>query len=468
MRDALLALIVASVSFVGIAVPRIAMYGYIWFSLMRPDILAYSPVRPYSKILAISVLVGSLRFVPGFFRLVNNPFLFAYLGLQVTYLISVFFAIDKDQSLAEYIPFLQMSLVLACLPILIQSMKDMRTLMVVISVSLGLLGARFGLGALLAGGVHFAQGYGGALSDNNIVAMAMAASVPLMWYGQELTHSKFVRLGFVVVAGLTAVGSIMFNSRGGFLTLGAVLFMIVWRTKRRLYALVLMAAFMVPGTFLVWDTVSQRLNQLVNYEEEGSATSRLAYWKAAARLSLDYPLFGTGFGGGNTVKQLSRYLPDASHQVEQGHFVHNTYMQILADSGYPALFFYCCLLFGSIIWLWKFTRSPESDGEGKRPIALALQTCLVGLAVGTTFLSRVLFDYTYIMFLTTATLYSISKADAAPVAVVSTPTPANENADPLSARTSGSSPPPVPAAMNEWRASARERRKMLRRVERNH
>lgn len=460
MRDYVLAAIVVVISLVGIGMPRLALYGYVWFSLLRPDILAFSPVgRPYSKMLAASVLVGSLRFLPGYFRLFSNPFLVVYAMLQVVYLMSVYAAVDQDMSLNEYYPFLNMSLVLAVMPLLIQTMRDMKWLVLIFAVSLGLLGAKFGLFAVLAGGARYMQGYGGAIADNNVAALALACAVPFIWYGQDFVSSRLVKLGYAIVAGLTAVGVIMFHSRGGLLTLAVILMFIVWRSQRRIFAVIMVALSVVPAAMLVWETLSTRVDKLINYEEDISAVGRLVYWKAALRISLDYPFFGTGFGGGNSVVKMQSYLPPVLEY--KGHFVHNTYLQVLVDCGYPALLLYCTLLFGSIWWLWRYSSSPESAEGGRRQAAWALQASLIGFAVGCTFLSRVLFDFSYMLFLATASLYAISKQSMASAVV--TPVAAQPAMAPTLAATAGPAVREESQQQPEWRQmTARERREVLR------
>jgi putative inorganic carbon (HCO3(-)) transporter len=433
MRDTALALIVVVLFLAGILVPRIGVMGYVWFSLLRPDILAWSPIeRPYSKLLAVGALLGSLRFIPRFVPLVTNPFVRLFVALQFCYLLSVFGAQDKNLAMPSYEMFLQMCLVLGLIPLVIQSLDHLRHLLAVMAMSLGLLGAKFGLYGLAVGGAQYRAGYGGSIGDNNVAALAMACAVPLCWFAKDVVKAKWMKWGLSICTLLTISGVIMFHSRGGILALGIGVLYAIWRSKHRAVATVGLAGMAAIGLFLVRSTLVQRIETIANYTQEASAMERLIYWKAALKMSFDFPFLGVGFGGQNYVAQAGRYLPSGSNQFR--HFVHNNYLQVLVDCGYPAFAFYCLLLFGSLIWLSvaaRRLRAIEDEGGGKEGIKLAsvaygLQGSLLVFATGSVFLSRVMWDYSYMMYLSVACLWTAlgqaQPKNVATVAATSAPT----------------------------------------------
>src|SRR5580765_72045 len=64
MRAAVLLSTILVLSLVAIPRPRLGLYAYVWFSLMRPDVLAFSDgTFPYSLVLAICTLIGSFRYI---------------------------------------------------------------------------------------------------------------------------------------------------------------------------------------------------------------------------------------------------------------------------------------------------------------------------------------------------------------------------------------------------------------------
>jgi hypothetical protein len=150
----------------------------------------------------------------------------------------------------------------------------------------------------------------------------------------------------------------------------------------------------------------KRRSTLSNYEQDESAAGRLAFWKAAFRVSQHYPLFGVGFGGDNYRLVAGSYIRESfSHS---NLVVHNTYLQILADSGYPALISYAALLFGSIFWLRKHARRLRSFDPEVAGWCDALWISLSGYSIGSVFLSRVAYDFPYMLMLTAATVYQMN------------------------------------------------------------
>ncbi len=405
MRDAVLMVIVALLSVMAVFSPRFGLFGYLWFSLLRPDIMAYSSGRPYSMILAVVTAASSLRALPHAMALMRNPFVWIFIGFQVWSGLSVLTAQIRALCFPQYTYFITFSGILLLIPLLIQTRDQLRLLLLVLGGSIGLLGTKLGLYGILAGGVSFVQGTGGLLNDNNLLALALVTGVPLLWYAARL--SSFLPLkcmfGFFLFTSLAAIA--MCHSRGGILALAFVMVLMAWRSKHRALAFVAVGLLALPGAWLVRDSLVNRMATLANYEEDQSATGRLAFWKAAFKVSQDYPLFGVGFGGDNYREIAGDYL--GGEYANSRLVVHNTYLQLLADSGYPTTLLYCGLLFGSIFWLRGYAkRLHESDPE-MAGWSEAVWIALAGYAVGSTFLTRVSYDFPYMLMLTAAATYQI-------------------------------------------------------------
>lgn len=460
MRDITLLIIVATLCLSGIIMPWYGLMGYVWFSLLRPEILAYSPPnRPYSMALAIATLFGSLRELPRIVHAILNPFIGVFILLQVWYGASVVAAINRQLSVNDYIPFLQLTVMLFLFPLLIHEFRQLKVLVMVFGVALGTLGVRYGLYGLLHGGVRYAQGYGGTMNDNNLLALALACSIPVNWYCRELATWKPAKWFFGLTAGITAMGVVMFYSRGAIVTLGIVLPLMVLRANRKGLALAMLFGTFAGGVVLAGSSLVQRVQTIAHYEDDDSAAGRLEYWKAALKMSADYPLFGVGFGGLNYIEQASRYLPNHN---ERGHFVHNTYLQVLADSGYPAMLTYCGLFFGSLWWLQKIRKALKENKPDAVPIVDALQLSLLAYCIGSTFVSRVMYDYGYMLVMATGCVWMAYRKEVLPLlhpAPAAPEMPAIEVAvDAPTADPEGAVAPEKP----EWQMSGRERRALLR------
>jgi O-antigen ligase len=90
--------------------------------------------------------------------------------------------------------------------------------------------------------------------------------------------------------------------------------------------------------------------------------------------------------------------------VDQEHrqVVHNTYLQMLTDSGVFAFAIYVVLLWGTTWWLGRSAKRMREFDPKLAAVPLALRASLVAFAIGSTFLSRVQFDLTYFVLMAAA------------------------------------------------------------------
>jgi len=410
MRDALLMALVGVLCAVAVFSPRYGLYGYLWYSLFRPDILAFSTGRPYSMLLAVVTLASSLRAAPLAVELIGNPFILIFIGYQAWSGLSVLTAQRTALCFPNYTYFITFSVIVILIPILIRTRDHLRTLLLVFGGSVGLLGAKMGIYGILAGGVVFVQGYGGMLNDNNLIALALVTSCPLLWYGIRLATFLPLRIFYALLLFTTLAAIAMCHSRGGILSLAAAMTLIAWRSKHRVAAFALMGILALPGAWLVRDSLVNRMSTLSNYQEDESAAGRLAFWRAAFKVSLDYPIFGVGFGGDNYRLVAAGYINQSF--THSNLVVHNTYLQMLADSGYPALLLYLALLFGSIYWLRKFAKQLREVDPEMSGWCDALWISLSCYSIGAVFLSRVIYDFPYMLMLTAAAIHQMARNGA--------------------------------------------------------
>jgi putative inorganic carbon (HCO3(-)) transporter len=397
MRDIIVAILVASLSILALFRPRVGLYGYTWYGLMRPDVLAWAPnAHPYSLVLAVATLLGSVRYLGSASVLLHNGISRMLLLLQIPLFLSVLFAQDRSLTYEPYWMFIRVIVMTLLIPVLIESESQLRTLFFVMMVSLGVIGAKFGLGGVLAGGTRYQAGYGGFLSDNNNLGLALVMIVPFCWYARDLLQGRLARLSCVGLMFFIIAAIVMTFSRGAALSLAVVFLWLVWRTRRRVAAIVAMVVLSAPAVWMVQRDYTKRLETIKAPTEEASAAGRIEYARAAVAMWKDYPLFGVGFGGDNWVQLSPKYLGHYDF-----HVVHNTYAQMLVDSGIFAFLLYVALLWGTI---WRSGRLAKKVGAGSalQPMLLALQASLVAFAVGSTFLSRVGFDLLYIVLMTVA------------------------------------------------------------------
>lgn len=457
MRDALLMVVVAIIAVMAVFAPRYGLLGYLWYAIFRPDIFAFSSGRPYSMILAVVTAASSIRAMPHALELMRNPFVWIFFGYQAWTGLSVLMAQNVKLCFPGYNFFLTTSAIVLLIPVLIRTQEHFRILMQVLAASIGFLGGKMGLYGILAGGAVFVQGYGGYLNDNNLLALAIVMGVPLLWYA--LLQTGYLPLkaffGFMLLTSLAAIA--MCHSRGGILSLACVMVLMAWHSKRRVAAFVFIGLLALPGAWLVKDTLIARMSTLSNVEEDESAMGRLAFWKAALKVSRDYPLFGVGFGSDNYRVISGSYIE--GNFSATGLVVHNTYFQMLADSGYPTLILYCVFLFSCIIWLKRHGNSVKESNPEEYMWAEALRISLIGFAIGSFFLSRVTYDFPYILLMAAVTMYQInSQAAGAPAVQLPVPAGALVPPDPLPGVPIGPQAPDAPGDEPAWKRAGAGRK----------
>lgn len=407
MRSYLLIAIVLVVCSAGVFRAKLGLYGYVWFAMMRPDVLAWAEGRfPYSLMLAIATAIGSVRWVMDLGSILRNPICRMLLALVFIFGLSAVLAVDPSLAMEPFGFFLRVVLMSLLIPLLIRSEDELRTLLIITGASLGLLGVKFGIYGLLAGGARFSSGYGGMISDNNDLALALIMASALCWHVRYLLSSPILRVLLLGIVGTSTAAVVMTYSRGGALTLSVMMILIAFRSRHTIMAL---TSFVVVGALvvnLVGTSYIARLSTVTNPTEEGSARHRMENYWAAFEMWEDYPLLGVGFGNTNQQRLMPNYIDRNS---ETSSVMHSTYLQVLVDSGFFGIVTYISVLFGTIAWLEISYRRTRVWLPGKEAYPAAIQTSLIAFVVGGAFLSRVAFDLVYILLMIAAAWWAIER-----------------------------------------------------------
>ena len=409
IREALFLPLMLGVCGAAIFAPRLGMLAYIWYSLMRPDILAFVQDKyPVSMVLAICVgvglLFGDFQYVPP--KVLGNPFVQLLLLLQAVVFMSVLVAVNPALCEPRYSYYIRMVLVLCVMPALVRTQADMRAALLVFAVSLGYVGARFGLFGLVSGGVTLIRGYGN-LGDNNFLALAVAVNLPICWACSRIHRNLVLKVGIYIVMAMSFACVIMANSRGGILSMAVALLLMVTASKHKAAALVVVAAGLTLPIYLVKGIFFNRMETLENVQADASANSRLEHIKAGIAMWKDHPILGVGFGGENYAFLVPFY---SSSRSVLAHVAHNSYLQMLCDSGTLAGLLYTFLFLASIVWLSRQRKALllERNIEAAE-MARGLQIAIVTFSVGSCFYSCNRMELAYILLMLTASFWGIAK-----------------------------------------------------------
>lgn len=260
---------------------------------------------------------------------------------------------------------------------------------------LALAGARTGgnsvrwalmVGVLLLGGMMVAEkGSGRAFVsstyDANDIALLFAMFLPVLCAegvaGRGL--SRVVAWGAACAA---LLGMAMTQSRGGVVALGVVALHMVWTSRRRGVLLVALCAvaviFYLNTNAAFWDRFALVGDAADDYNMTAD-TGRLHLWKSGLAMLLGNPLFGVGvgqFGAANYMFGNGAYLT-----------AHNTYLQVAAEMGLPALAVYVSMLRRIVSFAREGAASPALDAP-ERVRWLGVRYGITAFMIGIFFVSQ--------------------------------------------------------------------------------
>jgi O-antigen ligase len=182
---------------------------------------------------------------------------------------------------------------------------------------------------------HRGFGIGSFLADENDFAMAMNMAIPYAFALLAVERGVVRRTCLFGALGILIFATTVTMSRGGFVGLAAVLFMLSWRSPRKLLSMTLVVVMTVGLVTLApakyWDEVST-ISTSTNENDTGYG--RLYLWKIAWRMFLDNPVLGVGPAN----YQYNNFFYEEEKETSRGYHVwgrvaHSVYFTLLPEYG---------------------------------------------------------------------------------------------------------------------------------------
>jgi O-antigen ligase len=186
------------------------------------------------------------------------------------------------------------------------------------------------------------------------------------------------RIGLLLSLALVTVGFFATESRGGLVALGVATLtaLVVARGQRaRILGLVTAAA----SGLTVWALTNPgALARITDFG--GGGNGREDQWTIAWRIFKGHPLIGVGLNNFQTVEARYTLQPGRLAHVhllaEVPELVHNTYLQLLAETGVIGFVGFLAVIFGSLRCSWLAAR--RFDAIGQRSYANLSRAVLMG------------------------------------------------------------------------------------------
>ena len=285
----------------------------------------------------------------------------------------------------------------------VRTRSHLRVLVWLITLSFAFYGVKSGIhGVVSLGRLKIIEGPGGMLKDNNDFALAMVMAIPLLLHLALSEKREALRRPLFAFIPLTMITIMATHSRGAAVSLAATLMLLVWRSKNRLAGFLIGACVVVAGVAFAPKTYLERLETIREYEEDGSAMGRIAAWKVAGRMVQESPIFGVGLD--RFQQNYLLYEPNPTPQQIAGvggtRVAHNSYFQIWAEGGTPALLIYLTLIALTFLDLWSVRRQAKRRYHRSWILSYCamFEASLAAFVVGSTFLNRAHFDLIYHYF----------------------------------------------------------------------
>lgn len=208
----------------------------------------------------------------------------------------------------------------------------------------------------------------GLATNANQAARYFVIALVFFYYLRTKTSSPFKKLIFLIGIFITFIGVFFTVSRSGILLLfGAFGLILIFqpRVKNKVGAIILLVAGLLVVSFFS-DSIFRIIRDIFPAIQEGTDTVGLRYnlWRAGWRMWLENPLGGVGIGQYN--RSLWRYMLDIQGPTVGSTSPHNTYVQVLSETGIMGFILFMMMLVNAYKHLWPSPSRAMEDNEDLR------------------------------------------------------------------------------------------------------
>ncbi len=396
MRDLFITMIVLGTIPLTLVRPFVGLVMWTWLSLMTPHRLTWGFAYDYPFVQLVAlVTMGAWLFYRHKRSLPPNAPMVLFISFTLWGAITTVFAYDLQLSFDRFVYVMKMFALAYFIILTVRSREEIHILAWVVAISIGFFSIKGGVFSIITGGNHRVFGpLGSFIADNNQMALATLMVMPLMRYLQLNSADRLLRigLGFALVFSIISVlGS---YSRGAFLGLGAMLFVLVMKSRRKLMFGVIVLVGLGGSLMFLPEQWWDRMATIETYEEDASAQGRFSAWGFAIDVAVSRPLTGGGFDIFSSAAASEQYRPG-----ERRLQAHSIIFQVLGEHGFIGLFLF--LMLGVTVWT---TGSRIERQARDRPdlhwagdLAAMIKVGLVGYFAAGLFLNLAFFDLLYVM-----------------------------------------------------------------------
>ena len=415
MRDLVLMLGICALIPMILKRPYIGVMVWTWIALLNPHQMAFgfsASLRPNLLIVLVTLLAIAMS--PERKKWPGGYIAALFVGFIAWTTLASAMAPDPETSFEFWNQFvIKMAIHVVLVMLVINSQHRLISFVWVFALSLGFHAVKIAL-VTVKSGFYIGRftGFGPLdtmIDDRNHFAVAMLMLAPVLFFLWKHAANRLMRnaaLFGMLCCFLSVIGSF---SRGGLITMAAMLGVLWLRSSRKL----LSAGILGIGALVAMNYAPEEYKDRIGtaFEQfEGKETQfddeqeldesfclRLAAWQVGWDMTMDSPILGNGLRSIQNVDVATPYLrPSACNDSEdyEVRAAHNIYVEVLSDSGFVGLGLFLAILLGSLLRCtaiaWRTKNVPEL--KWARDLAILLQVSLVGYAIGGGLLSLAYYD----------------------------------------------------------------------------
>jgi len=361
--------------------PQVGILAWVWISIMNPHRITYGWTYDYPllDIIAGATLLSAAINFKNMQKVSFHPIITILILFYFWVSLTTVFAVDFDSAYERWLLFTKTLLLVALILLYMNKKHWIMALIGVFIVSIGYTGFKGGLYTLIYGGSARIWGPPGTgWGDNNDVSIVMLMAIPLILAMRNIYTRKLHRMAFLGVAitfFFTVLGT---QSRGALVGLVGMSLYTAWRSKQKIIAVPMIFIALAAGLLFMPQSWKERMQTIQTYEQDGSASSRILQWKYAVQISMERPLFGSGFHARYYQPYYRKYMEG----IDVNRAVHSNFFQILEEQGYIGIFMYLLLMATMIISSNRVSKAAKGRDDLKWAALLlyATQFSIIGYA----------------------------------------------------------------------------------------
>jgi len=244
-------------------------------------------------------------------------------------------------------------------------------------------------------GVNGVGGYSNHFYANSSeFGLGMCVAYPICYFLATGVKNRFLKMVLYSLTFMMIISIVFSGSRGAFVAFAITLGVILYKQKKLLMGLVILAFLSGPIIYLLSDQYINRIKSIGEFETDESVNIRFDLWTAAASMIADYPVFGVGIGN-FPYAYGSTYRAKGSADLYWA--PHNVFIQIASEMGLVGFSIYLAFLW-AIVSINRKSRAMLSklhDKEELLVLAHGIDVALIGYIVAGQFITATYYPHVF-------------------------------------------------------------------------